>query len=443
MKAIATFAATVLATIAAAQAARAQSVPAGLGDQLFSTGGDITIEVLPSTAGLRSELRLYAPDGSFTPIASNRDVGRIVTLPARPRNEELVFAIQIGNEGALFKMGPGERNPDGLPHAVVKPTGERQFEVGFEDLRNGGDRDYDDNVFRFSGGLAPNRSPVADDQSLTVAQGGSLPITLTATDPDEDPLTYAVADKPLHGSLTGTGSALTYTPAAAFSGLDTFGFSADDGTSEPAQARITIAVTPRPSSPGAPTSVGSTLGDCPFGELTLLNVRRIGARVRLNGLAEPTLATAPVTIVEGGLAVARTVVARDGTFKVRVALPARRGGRVLRYQARIGALRSRNLRLQRKMVTTSAGLRGGRVVIRGRVLDARAARRHPLVTLFARERGCGTSYRRVGRARVRGQGRFTVSARPLAGVGVAVYRVSMRLSGRGRSYTLPQTIARR
>ena len=165
--------------------------------------------------------------------------------------------------------------------------------------------------------------------------------------------------------------------------------------------------------------------------------------MRLTGLAERTLAGVPVSIVEGGLVVARTIIASDGSFKVRAALPALRGGRVLRYQARIGALTSRNLRLKRRMVTTSARLRRGRVVIRGRVVNAGKLRRRPVVELFARERGCGKVYRRVGRARLRRDGRFAVSARPLAGVDVAVYRVSARLPGRGRSYTLPQTIARR
>ncbi len=449
MRTLAMLTTTVVAVLAAAQGAAAQSTPpSGLGDQLFSMGGEITVEVLRSTAGLRSELRLYAPDGTFTPVAINAELGRVVTLPARPRNEELVFAIFVTEPGDLFKMGPGERNPDKLPHAVVRPTGERQFDVGFEDLRNGGDRDYDDNTFRFSGGLAPNRSPVAEDQSLTVAQGGSLPITLAASDEDGDALTYAVADSPLHGTLSGTGDALTYAPQRGFSGLDTFGFAVDDGSSAPAEGRVTITVSPAGPAPTtgstSGTTTGSGLGDCPAGELTLVNVRRIGQRVRLTGLAERTLAGAPVSIVEGGLVVARTVIAADGSFKVRAALPAQRGGRVLRYQARIGVLTSRNLRLKRRMVTTSAALRGGRIVIRGRVVNAaRAVRRRPAVELFARERGCNKAYRRIGRARIRRDGRFSVSARPLAGVDIAVYRASVRLRGIGRSYSLPQTIARR
>jgi hypothetical protein len=432
-----------LAMLAVAQGAAAQSQPggpAGLGDQLFSTGGDITIEVRPATAGLTSELRLYAPDGSFTSIATNKQVGKIVTLPARPKNEELVFAIFIASENNVtFKMGPGDRNPDGLAHAVVRNTGERQYDVGFEDLLNGGDRDYDDNTFRFSGGLAPNRSPVAADQSLSVAQGGSLPLILMATDADGDALAYAIADAPRHGALTGTGTAFAYTPAAGFSGTDTFGFTASDGQSTPAEGRITIAVTP---AAGAPTtgSGGFSLGDCPVGELTLVNVRRVGRRVRLSGLAEPTLAGAPVNIVEGGLTVIRTTIRADGSFSTSIPVPAKRGGRVLRYQARIGLLSSRNLRLRRRMITTSARLSGGRIVLRGRVTNVRRLRKRPVVDLYARPRGCGKRYVRVGRARLRRDGRFTVSAPPLKGVGVAVYRASTRLPG-GRSFTLPQTIA--
>jgi hypothetical protein len=40
-----------------------------------------------------------------------------------------------------------------LLHAGVDSLGGGVFLVGFEDIRGGGDRDYDDNVFRFEGGV--------------------------------------------------------------------------------------------------------------------------------------------------------------------------------------------------------------------------------------------------------------------------------------------------
>jgi len=151
--------AVALCLLGCAASASAQEPPAGLGDQLFSTGGEISVEVRPATAGLLSELRLYNADGTFTPIAKNNQVGTVVTLPARPRDEELVFGIHIASLNRTFKIGPADRNPDGLVHARVQTTGERQYDVGFEDLLYGGDRDYDDTCFASPAALRPTACP--------------------------------------------------------------------------------------------------------------------------------------------------------------------------------------------------------------------------------------------------------------------------------------------
>jgi len=431
-------AAVALCTLVCTASASAQGPTSGRGAQLYATGGEITLEVQPATASLHSELRLYNADDTFTPLATNREVGRKVVLPARPAGEELVFGIYIASNDQTFKIGPGDRNPDRLAHATVMQTGERQFDVGFEDILHGGDRDYDDNNFRFTGALAPNRPPVADDQALTVVQDTSLPLTLTGSDPDDgDTLTFEVTDAPRYGSLSGTGAARTYTPQAAFTGSDTFGFTAGDGDVT-TEGRVTIRVTPA----GTTGSGDVVLDDC-FGELTLLNVRRVRNRVLVTGLAERTLAGAPVNIVEGGVVVARTTIRSDATYRVRVPIPPRRGGRVLRYQAKLGALNSRNVRLQRRMTLTSARLQGGRIVLRGRVRGAPRRGTRPIVRLLARPRGCNTRTTIVGKARLRRDGSFRVSGMPLAGVDVAVYRVRTRLPRKITTFSLPQTIAHR
>lgn len=175
----------------------------------------------------------------------------------------------------------------------------------------------------------------------------------------------------------------------------------------------------------------------------MLNVRRVGRRVRLNGLAERTLAGAPVSIVEGGVVVARTTIGPDGRFGTRVRVPAGRGGRVLRYQAKLGTLRSRNVRLKRRMILRSARLSGGRIVLTGRVTGAPRRGTRPLVRLLARPRGCGTRRIQVGTARLRPDGTFRVSGLPLPGVDVAVYQARTKLRARTVTFTLPQTIARR
>lgn len=46
------------------------------------------------------------------------------------------------------------RNPDGIEHAFVDVLDPGDAIVGFEDLSGGGDRDFDDVVFRFRGAIA-------------------------------------------------------------------------------------------------------------------------------------------------------------------------------------------------------------------------------------------------------------------------------------------------
>ena len=94
------------------------------------------------------------------------------------------------------------------------------------------------------GSAAPpaNHSPTADDQSRTTAAEAPVDVTLTGSDPDDDPLTFALVIGPAHGTLSGTTPTLTYTPDAGFSGDDSFTFTASDGqaTSDPATVTITV-----------------------------------------------------------------------------------------------------------------------------------------------------------------------------------------------------------
>jgi hypothetical protein len=176
---IAVAAALVLAAPAEAQA--------GIGGQLFATGGTVDIVVKPGTAGFTSQLFLLHPDGTRTNIALNTEVGKHVTVGPFPAGEELVFGITMLDSGQTFLMGPPSRNSDGIAHAEVTETGVRTFVVGFEDVFGGGDRDYDDNVFQFTGNLAPSQPPPADDQA---------PATPTPTpnaEPDVTPLKIAEA----------------------------------------------------------------------------------------------------------------------------------------------------------------------------------------------------------------------------------------------------------
>ncbi|MCQ4167703.1 putative Ig domain-containing protein, partial [Tahibacter harae] len=88
-----------------------------------------------------------------------------------------------------------------------------------------------------------NRAPVADAQSLSLEQGGSAAVTLSGSDADNDPLSFRVTTPPQHGSLSGTPPALTYTPASAFSGSDSFAYVANDSLLDSTPATVSITVT--------------------------------------------------------------------------------------------------------------------------------------------------------------------------------------------------------
>src|SRR5262249_26107660 len=76
-----------------------------------------------------------------------------------------------------------------------------------------------------------NTAPVADSATFNTATGVAVSGTLTASDADNDPLTFSAVDVPTHGSLNiTTAGDFTYTPSLGFSGTDTFTFKVNDGT---------------------------------------------------------------------------------------------------------------------------------------------------------------------------------------------------------------------
>lgn len=86
-----------------------------------------------------------------------------------------------------------------------------------------------------------NDAPVAVSASVTVNFNTSTPITLVATDVEGDALTFTTT-APAHGTLSGTGAQLLYTPNADFQGQDQFTFVANDGALDSNTATISITV---------------------------------------------------------------------------------------------------------------------------------------------------------------------------------------------------------
>jgi hypothetical protein len=97
----------------------------------------------------------------------------------------------------------------------------------------------------FSITKAGNSPPVANNQAVNVIKDTPTPITLTATDSNNDPLTYTIVAQPQQGDLspsTPGGPARTYTPDPGYLGPDSFTFKVNDGTTDSNTATVSINV---------------------------------------------------------------------------------------------------------------------------------------------------------------------------------------------------------
>ncbi|MHB0937976.1 MAG: Ig-like domain-containing protein [Armatimonadota bacterium] len=96
-----------------------------------------------------------------------------------------------------------------------------------------------------------NNPPAAAPQSVSTAEDTAIAITLAGSDPDGDELAYTLATLPAHGILTGMLPNLIYTPAANYSGPDSFTFTVNDGELTSAPAMVSVTVTPVNDAPNA------------------------------------------------------------------------------------------------------------------------------------------------------------------------------------------------
>lgn len=88
--------------------------------------------------------------------------------------------------------------------------------------------------------------PVAFAQGLSLHTGTAKVVVLTATDADNDALTYAVVAQPANGTITGTPPNLTYTSNTGYAGPDSFSFKANDRIADSNIAVVTITITDQP-----------------------------------------------------------------------------------------------------------------------------------------------------------------------------------------------------
>ena len=96
--------------------------------------------------------------------------------------------------------------------------------------------------YSFAGSNNTNSAPLAVSQPITVASALSVSVILTATDIDNDPLSFSITQQPIHGTLSGSAPNIVYTANSGYTGADSFKFVANDGTVNSQAATISITV---------------------------------------------------------------------------------------------------------------------------------------------------------------------------------------------------------
>ena len=206
-----------------------------------------------------------APLATDQSVTTTEDVAQAVALSGSDvESDPLVFSIVTGpSHGALSGVAPS---------LIYTPAANYNGSDSFTFTVNDGLADS--NVATLTIEITPvNDAPAATGQSVTTAEDGARPITLTASDIDGDSLAFSIVAGPSHGALSGVAPGLVYTPAANYNGGDSFTFRVNDGTADSNVATVSIAVTAvndAPVAQNATTSVfsgGSVTGTLVAGDI--------------------------------------------------------------------------------------------------------------------------------------------------------------------------------
>ena len=102
----------------------------------------------------------------------------------------------------------------------------------------------------------PNTAPVAGADSASTSSPVGVTVDLLAndTDADGDPLSVTAVSDPANGTVSLAGATASYTPAADFSGTDSFSYTLSDGKGGMSSALVTVSVAPPPTPPPVVTA---------------------------------------------------------------------------------------------------------------------------------------------------------------------------------------------
>lgn len=228
------------------------------GNGYMTNPSDPTNEPVGDSVGGMLRFLAFAPAIiNMPPVADAQSATTITTTPVAitlsgsdPDGDALTFSIQSGPAN-------GSLDVSGLPNVTYTANAGYVGPDSFTYVANDGTVDSAPATVSITVNAA-NTAPVADPQSVSTNEDTALPITLTGSDVNGDPLTYAVVTAPASGLLSGTAPNLVYTPNANFNGADSFSFTTNDGALDSGPATVSITVDPVNDAPLADAQAVAT-----------------------------------------------------------------------------------------------------------------------------------------------------------------------------------------
>ena len=207
-----------------------------------------------------------APDQAVIEDSAAQTVAAFATNiskgPANESGQVLTFNVSNDNN-SLFSVQPdiSESTGDLVYTPASGTTGTATVSVYLTDdggTANGGD-DASATVMFDIVVFPPNATPVAQGQTggsaVSTLEDTPVSVTLTATDADDDNLTFAIVGAPSNGALGPIGAvdctttantctaSVAFTPSANFNGATSFTFKANDATIDSNTATVAVNVT--------------------------------------------------------------------------------------------------------------------------------------------------------------------------------------------------------
>ncbi|MCC3376308.1 Ig-like domain-containing protein [Cohnella sp. REN36] len=167
-----------------------------------------------------------------------------------------VYGVDSNGHPLTFAKGSDPQNgtvtvnPDGTWTYVPNPgyTGTDSFEVTVSDGKGG----TSTSTVTINVTDPPNLPPTVSNYSVTTQQDASVSGSVYGTDPDGDPLTYAIESNPAYGTVTvNPDGTWTYVPNPGYVGPDIFTVTVSDGKGGVTTSAVTVNVTDKPNQ--APT----------------------------------------------------------------------------------------------------------------------------------------------------------------------------------------------